>query len=244
MIEKIRFKHLEGLTSGKPDYVGIMVDVLGFNNRRLGRRRVFNWKFKQAFNLVEQMKTIDIKKVEENPDCKIKRPSNVDNISYMAMMEIQTLSLSEGTLIDSMAELITKVCYCEYTDKDYSSESKEYADLKTRVLNSPMLDAIGLYNWITKALEDSNKLWSTRFFEVEVSDPDYDNAGGQIMAQFNVINTIKAICNDFNVDFDKAWQMSYGIVQSNSLAKATANYVQEQMRKIKEAKMRSERGQK
>ena len=100
----------------------------------------------------------------------------------------------------------------------------------------------GLYNWIVRNLTTSAEDWNKRFFSVEVSDQDYETAGGHRMAQFNVITTIKSICEDFNLPFKEAWQLSYNLIQTNSYAKATQNHIQDQMRILKEGKMNAKRG--
>ena len=100
---------------------------------------------------------------------------------------------------------------------------------------------MGLFNWITKSLEESITMWNDRFSSVALDDPDYDQAGGDRMGQFNVVNTIKGICNDFNLPFEKAWLMSYNLVQTNNYSQATASRIQDDLRIYKEAKLKAQR---
>ena len=240
-----KLKHLEELISSDPDYPKIMAEVCGYNNNWIGRKWVFVWKFRQAYALMQKYKNLSPKGVEENPNCNIKRPQNIDNISFMAMMDLQRLSTSNSEDPSFLlAEMIAKACYGENVEGDYDSTSEKYLEFREKVLDEPLLDMLGLFNWIDKDLNRSTEFWTQKFAEVHVEDKDFQMAGGDRLDAFNVINTIKTICNDFNLTYEQAWQMSYSLTQVNSLAKATTAYVQEQMREIKEARMKRQREQK
>ena len=73
---------------------------------------------------------------------------------------------------------------------------------------------------------------------VHVEDKDFEQAGGNRMSQFNVINTIKMLCRDFNCTDSEAWQKSYALSQTNSYEAASRNFTQDQMRMLKEVKMK------
>lgn len=248
MIEKIKFKHLQGIVDGKVDYPAIMTEVCGYNNNWLGRKWVFIWKFKEAHSLIKQIEKIEPKKVKYKEECNIKHPRSVDNISFRAMMEAQALLGNPGdrNITELMAQLIAITCFEANTHKSYKydSDSHRFANFKNRILESSMIEMLGLYNWIIDALDRSRTFWDTKFYDVHVEDRDFELAGGSTMNNFNVILTLKGICQDFNVTIDEAWYQSYAIVQTNNLAKATQNYIQDQMRIIKEARMKAEQRKK
>ena len=91
------------------------------------------------------------------------------------------------------------------------------------------------------SIAESAKMWSERFLSVEVLDADYEQANGSRMAQFSVILSVKAMCKEFNIPFKDAWQLSYNLVQTNSYANATSGKIQDDMRILKEAKMKQSR---
>jgi hypothetical protein len=111
--------------------------------------------------------------------------------------------------------------------------------MESRVNNLPYDQAFGIMNWIKESLHASAIMWEKRFMSVQVEDKDYDTAGGHALNQFNVINTIKNTCTDFNVTYDEAWQMPYSVIQSKSYAKATAAHIQMKMEKLKETRMKA-----
>jgi len=230
---------------GRIDHAEIMRDLLGYTNNWFTRKFLFLRYFKKAFLITRELEDIDPLKVEWSENCKIKRPKSIDFISYRAMMELQmTINniSDEDDVIDLIAKVISISCYGENIEGNYNSNTELFKEFRDGVLSEPALHMFGLYNWIMKSIEESSEVWDKRFFSVEVVDEDYLKAGGSSMNQFNVINTVKSICQDFNLTYDEAWQMSYNLVQTNSYAKATANYIQDQMRILKEIKMKRERG--
>lgn len=239
----LRLRDIENISQQNVDYVTIMKEVLGYNNYWFGRKFVYQSKLMQAHYLVTQSKNVDPTKVELNPDCEIKVPNNIDSITFRAMMELQaTLGNSnEENFTQTIAQIISIVCYQENCDGDYDSNCKSFLKFKERVLNAPIWDMMGIYNWIYKKENESKITWQQRFMSVSVEDQDYQQAGGASMQQFNVINTLKMLCRDFNCTDDRAWQKSYALSQTNSYSLATQNFVQDQMRKIKEVKMKKAR---
>lgn len=240
---KLRLKDLDNVTQQDVNYSVIMKEVLGFNNYWIGRKAVFKKKFMEAYHLVKYMQNVNPKLQEYTEKCGIKKPSSIDNISFKAMMELQATLNNGGdkSIQDVMIEVITIACYSENIEGDYLSDSDEYTRFRKRVSESPMIHMFGLYNWIDESLTRSNTDWEQKFLSVQVEDKDYELAGGHRMSQFNVINTIKCLCQEFNCTYDSAWQMSYALTQVNSYEKASRNYTQDQMRKIKEVKMKRER---
>ncbi len=243
MNKDFKLKHLVELLKPTPDITLIMTDVCGFRNNWIGRKFVFTKKVKEAYKVLEDFKTLEPKKVLENPDCKILRPSNIDHITFMAMLDTQSHLSKGGDGGESymIGELIAKVCFSENYNVDYDTSSKEFIEFREKVLNQPLLDMLGLFNWIDEALEDSTTFWNQRFLEVEVEDIDLDTAGGGSLSSFNVVNSIKQICNDFNLTLKDAWQISYTMSQTNSLAKASERFIQDRVRILKESKMKASR---
>lgn len=239
---KVRLKDLNNITSSKIDYSNIMFEIFGYRKTWLFKRLMFRHKFVKAYRLVSDVKEVDISKIELDRNIDLKVPSHIDNITYMAMMELQAiLSKPYEDIQEHIANVITKVCFSENIDKDYSSSCGEYKDFKKLVLNSSLFEMMGIFNWIVKAVEVSNMDWKKRFLSVSVVDEDYEQANNGAMEQFNVIRTIKNLCKDFNVTYSEAWQLSYAVSQTSSYENATQNNVQQKLIKLKEAKMKKQR---
>ena len=245
LLPEVKLKHLHLMAASTPNYKEIMTEVVGYKNNWFSRKWRFVSQFKVAFMLTQEMRDVDPAKLEwQEKTCPIKKPANVDFITFQAMMELQALlggGATEENMLQVITDSITIVCYSENHEGDYKSDGKEFQDFKNKILNSSFKEMFGLYNWIVKDCERSVEDWNQRFYSVELEDPDYHQAGGERMAQFNVITTIKNVCEDFNLPFNEAWQLSYNLVQTNSYAKATQNHIQDNMRQIKEARMNASR---
>jgi hypothetical protein len=243
MVEKLRLKHLDTILGEQQDHASIMMDVLGYKNRWFNRKRVFVKYMRDCLEIVAQAQQIDPTKIEYSEECDIKKPKSIDSISYRAMLEIQSLTgnSSDKSMGEAITMIIATACYGANHKGDYDSESLLFKSFIHKVKNSPLLEMFGLYNWISDQVKESQDRWDRLFLEVYIEDEDYQLAGGNRMSQFNVINTIKSICQDFNVDYDAAWQMPYAVVQANSLSGATSGYIQTQMSRIKEEKMKRQR---
>ena len=248
MKNRLRLKDLDNISREKlseVDFEIIMKEVLGYRDIRFLKKRRRSKLFTEAYLLVSQARNVDPQNVEWDSGCPISKPTHIDFISFQAMMELQSLLGDEKdrSMGEAMADIIAIACYSVNVEKRYNSESDKFKEFRQYIMDQELFSMIGLYNWISESLLDSNKMWTQRFFEVEIQDPDFENAGGNRMRQFNVISTIKTICNDFNVTYEEAWQMSYSLTQTNSYSKAVQNHIQDLMRQNKEAKMRSQRGQ-
>jgi len=236
-----KLKHLQIIDKPNLDYLALMQELLGFNPKKF-LHKVRLKKYLDLMNLmVEEFKNVDPKEIKENPDCPIKHPKDIGEITFAAMMELNVLVEKDIPAEDMMADFISIVCFSENVKKDFLYREEDYNRFKEEVLNSNVLDMLAIFNWIIDAVVASNKAWETLFFNVEVSDPDWDAAGGQKMSAFNVIQSIKAICKDLNVTYHQAWQIPHAVVQASNLATATASYIQSEMTKIKEQKMKSQR---
>ena len=246
VLPSIKLKHLDVISQETPEYATIMKEELGFKNNWFKRKFHFINNFKTAFLLINEVRGIDPTKLTWTEECPIEKPDSIDFITFQAMMELQALlngAKDVKDITDLIAQSITIACFsANHTKLDYDSECEAFEKFKNKILNYKYVDMMGLYNWIVKSLTESADDWNQRFFSVEVKDVDYELAGGHRMSQFNVIMTIKTICEEFNLPFKEAWQLSYNLVQTNSYAKATQAHIQDQMRILKEGKMNAKRG--
>lgn len=244
ILPKVKLKHLALMSAASPDYKEIMTEVVGYKNNWLTRKWKFVKEFKVAFQITNEMRNVDPSTLTWTESCPINKPANVDFISFQAMMEVQAL-VGKIQSVDDMSEVIAQtiavICFSENHEGDYESDGVKFKAFREKILNESFIEMFGLYNWIMKDLQRSTDDWNERFFSVEIEDKDYSQAGGERMGQFNVITTIKAICEDFNLPFKEAWQLSYNLVQTNSYAKATSHHIQDNMRIIKEARMNAAR---
>lgn len=237
ILGQVRLKHLDLLLQEEPQYDKAMSEVYGYQNNWFTRKWNFMKKFKKAFVMINTLRGMDPQKLPLTDKCPIKYPSNIDFISFQAMIELQAhlnQTVDEKAPSKSIAKTIAITCYQHHYDLDrYDSDSQKFKDFYTWILNQNYLHTFPLFNHIAEALQTSAESWNERFFSVEVTDEDWDLAGGSRMGQFNVITTLKHLCEDFNVSHEDAWQISYNLVQTNSYAKATQNHIQEQMRVLK-----------
>lgn len=239
---ELRLRDLDNISSKEPDYTGIMKE-LGYRNYLFNRHPRFTKYFIESHKIIEEGRQIDPKNIEPSPDCKILRPNNIDDITFKAMMELRAVAGTkvEKGLMGVISEMITIACFKTNHQGNYDSKSNRFKWFRQRVLNAPLVEMFGLYNWIYKSLKESNIMWEKRFMTVKVDDNDYEEAGGQRMGQFNVINTLKKTIRDFNCTKSEAWQTSYSLTQTNSYEEATRNHTQDEMRKIKERNMKRDR---
>ncbi len=244
MIEKIKLKHLDLFTSDTADHAAIMKEVIGLKGNKINKLIKFRKAFKEANELFHKVSEIDISKTEPPKDYDIKLPKNIDDIPFIARMELESITtkMDQGDLTDNIASVVAIACFNSNYKIDFNVDLRVFNSFRKEILNRPLIEIIGLFNWIKKDIKRSNELWEKKFREVDPTDPDYIQAGGQMLSRFNVINTIKAICEEFNVSYHKAWHIPYIVVQTNSLANASEAYVQNKMTKIKERRMKQQRG--
>jgi hypothetical protein len=242
---KIKLKYLDIISADKVDYAYLLSDICGIKKWRRWHILYFMKSYRALYKEVERIRKLDLTEPVDLEDCEIQKPQQIDLITYAAMIELHSLFTSESSIDrpvgDLMADTITMACFSANNKEPYDSESQAWKDFKTRVENCDMMQMIGLYKWISKAVDESTVTWNEAFFDVEVPNPDYDDAGGKRMNQFNVLLTLQNIAKDFNVSYVEAWQVPYGMSQVSSLAQATRGYVQHNMTKIIEARMKRER---
>lgn len=241
---QIRLRHLDYISQPKVDLKTIFKDVLVYNRWKFWRIFAFIKQVRQLSKIIEEYRNIDVKKVEEVENFSIKRPSSIDEIPLIAMLELRGLfdkDVEETPIGELIIHTITIACFNANYNKDFDINSKEFKEFKRTVEDSDLLSSMGLYRWISEAVDESSKEWQRAFFDVEVIDKDFIQAGGNMLEKFNVLATIKNTARDFNVTFDQAQQYSYGLTQANSLEAATRAKIQANMTDISEARMRAQR---
>ena len=238
----IRLRDLETVVSEKVDIPKLMTEAYGFKKKGLLRSVRFTKCFYKVFADVNEVRSIDISKVELKP-CGINVPTNIERIPYASMIHLQMLLKNENTtpLSELVAKVVSTVCFSSNVKQPFDTESIYFNWFTQKVLSQPIVEMFGIYNWICKSVIESDKKWDERFFSVRVDDEDYLLADNGRMAQFNVINTIKKSCQDFNVTEKDAWQLPFIMVQTNNYEGASRAFTQHQMSRLKEAKMKAER---
>jgi len=240
----LQFRHLKHFIDRKSvDHVMIMKEVLNFEAKGLLKFFRFRRAFKEADLLIKQIVRIDPSKLELPKYSNFLIPPSIDYIPFIARMELeaQLTNLGNGDTIDEIATIVATVCYHQTRNRDFDSETNDFRRFKEVILNSSIESVMGVFNWIKTSIKESQKYWEEQFRPVNTVDPDYLQAGGHMMERFNVINSVKMVCSDFNLDYYRAWQIPYLIVQTNALESATKSTIQDRMSKIKEKKMRQER---
>lgn len=243
-LNNFKLRHIDLLTGKHIEYMELLKDITGYKHTWFNK--IFRYKkaFNKMYEFIEHYKRLDATKLVYVKGIPLKKPESIDEITFIAMMELNMLlnnkDNADRPIGELMGEVIAIVCYSKNIKHDFDIDSYSFEKFKKRVLNEPAYQMIGLYNWIDKSLKESSKIWTNLFFQVEVTDKDYAMAGGDSMKVFNVINSIRGICEDFNVTYKDAWQMQYSITQANNLSKQTSAYIQDKMAKIKEARMKAQ----
>ncbi len=241
MKEKFKLKHLNVLTEdeSKQDLSILMIDILDYKNSFFGKTKWFVKNFLKIKKISKNISEIDYETITLNEKSHIIKPNSVNEISYSAMLDLQQI-ISNGSNLgeaEHIARVISIVTHDLNRLSKYSHGSKENKRYQEQLLETSLFDMIGLYNWILKDLKDTSLVWEKLFLSVEVVDKDLEAVGGSVLSQFNVINTIKSICLDFNVTEKEAWNSSYNLVMTNNYSKAYAGFLQDQIRIKKEAEL-------
>lgn len=247
MREKFKLKHLNILTEedeSKRDLATLMVDILDYKNSFFGKTKWFVKNFLKIKGIVSSINGIDYENISLNENSSIKKPNSINDISYLAMLDLQRLinQDSDCDISEHMAKIISIATHDLNRSTKYHEDSSLSNEMFQKVLlEQPMFDMIALYNWILKDLEKTSKDWQKLFMSVEVIDKDLEAVGGSSLSQFNVINTIKSNCEDFNVSEKDAWGVSYNLTMTNNYSKAYVTYLQEQIRIKKESEIEAKR---
>tara|TARA_R110000737_G_scaffold183478_2_gene207045 strand:- start:2622 stop:3374 length:753 start_codon:yes stop_codon:yes gene_type:complete len=247
MIHKFKLKHLNDIAKKNIDYKVLMSELFEYRDNWFNRILHLIKSHRKMLTMITIINSLQLKKIEPDPDCKILLPDSVDNITFIAMMKVQILMTDPGdrTTAEAICELIATVCYSanltNLMDPKFDTDSLDYKKFKLLVWNTSAVQMFGLYNSITKSLDESSKIWQERFLSVQVEDKDYEAAGGNRMNQFNVITTIERLCSAFNYTEEEAWQVSYSLSQTHSYKNSTYGHIQNEMTLIKERKMKQQR---
>jgi hypothetical protein len=235
----MELKFLTLLSTEQVDYKVLLQEKLGRKKLRWYHSFLFLRTLTELTKEVEVLRNLDPEKVKESTNCTITRPESVEMISYGAMIELQTLFQNGGDR--GIGELITEqiaiCCYESHTKKPFDSDTEDFAQFRKLVSEQEIVSMLGLHNWIHEKVEQCIEKWNNLFKEVRVYNQDWDNAGGEQMNKFNVLNTIRKICESFNVTYYQALQMPYGLTQATSLSDATQYAIQDRMRIAIEARM-------
>lgn len=159
MREKFKLKHLNILTQedeSKRDLSILMVDILDYKNSIFGKVNWFVKNFIKIKKIVEEVNEIDYTKIALNEDSNIKRPSSINDISYLAMLDLQRVISQDsyGDISEHIAKVISIATHDENRETSYYNNSKLSNDRFQKILlEQPMFDMIALYNWILKEIE-------------------------------------------------------------------------------------------
>ena len=241
---RLRLRDLTKVAGEVVDTEGVIKEVIGFRKYWFFKETLFRVAASKAMKLIKGIRDTDLSKLSYNEKGNIKKPYHVDNITFKAMMDLQMTignSNEDSDVVKVMSKVIAISCYQENIKDYYDQSDKSFDDFIQTILDEPLEDMVGLYNFICDEARESQLEWKRRFLSVEVPNPELTEAGISRMNQFNVLSTIKTLCSDFNCSYDEAWQMSYALTQTNSYSKATYDHIQDNLRQIKERKMRMNR---
>ncbi len=241
---KVRLRHWDLLMAKELDMKLLMEELDGFAVPRFGKGKAFVSSYARVSNLVESLSTVDVGKLGRSDSCELEPPEHIDGISFMAMMELQSLigDSSSFSFSEYVANYISICCFGKvYSKKKFNRDGKRFKRLVKRVLDMDGFEMVGLYNELSEKVLERSNYWDKAFFQVSHSDGDYIAAGGDRMKAFNVIETLKSLCADFNVSIEEAWQLPYSLSQVNSLSSATKADIERNLSEIKERKFRAQK---
>lgn len=241
MIRKFKLKHYKLLDGDVDNWKTLLHDIFGYKDNFINRfLKLKNASIKLS-ELIKEVEKIEPTKIVLSELCPIKVPENIDDITFIAMMELLAVFDRDDDIIIQMGDVVAISCFSENNSDKFDISNASFKAFREHIEDLPIVDIFGIFNRVVKQLEDSQRTWTGLFNAVNTIDDDYIMAGGDKLNKFNVINTIKAICSDFNISYDEAWQLPYSLTQTNSLAKATSSFVENELSRIKEQKMRNNR---
>jgi len=240
----LRLRDLDTISGDKVISEEIMRDVVGFKKYWFFKKALFRVAASRAMDLIGKARETDISKLGYNEKGRIKKPDHIDHIAFQAMMQLENIisnSNMESNMVDTMTLVIATACYQKNINEHFDSDGEEFSNFRKQILDESMYDMVGLFNHICGEYGDSQLKWKKLFMSVEIPNAEMEEAGAGRMNQFRVLTTIKTMCDEFNCSYDEAWQMSYELTQTNSYAKATYAHIHENLRILKEHKMRAEK---
>lgn len=239
MSNNVKLKHLHLVTEENLDFPRIMKEVYGYQNTFLDRRLMFKFKFKKIWNEIQALRAIDISTWDNLSNVGIKYPQNVDNVAFQARIEVDLVNKNGATIDEIIITTLAALCFESNFNKKYDSDSDDFKLFKLEISNKPLLDAIGLYNFLDKGIKKSNEAWQKQFRMVEVFDKDWDEVNGsQLMQRFGDLNTVKRMIKDFNTDYESALKFPYSLVKFNQLEDSTRSYIQDKLTEIRKRRFK------
>ena len=241
-VNDIKLKHLDQLTCDKIDYKYLMEDIMQFKSTWWNINIMFKTRFQQLYRIIKAIEKIDISTLSATSNCKITFDKDVDKLTYQKRIEIEQLRASDVDISTMICKVIGITCFDKVHSAKFDSGSPLFEKWCNHIQNQPLVEMIGLYNDIIKAIDKSNLLWAKLFSQVAIIDNDYEQANGHtFMARFDLLNIIKKTIDDFNVTYEQAFVMEYRIIRSNALLSASQQYVGQQMADIKQKRMEAKR---
>ena len=244
MKDKMKLKHLDIILDENPKegILILMEDLFDYKNSLMLKRIKFNKYFNKTIEALNEFRKMDLEDLEINKDFHIKSPISINEIPYSAMLDVIQLTekgAEDGEVSKHIAKVVSIATHEMNRETKYSHDSLSNRQYQERLLEAPLLDMISLFNWIIKDIQKVSKEWETLFLSVQVVDKELEAVGGSALSQFNIINTIKEICSDFNKTEKQSWSTSYNLVMTNSYAKSYENYLRNEMRIKREAELKA-----
>ena len=240
-IDEVKLKHLELISSKELDYKTIMTDIFEYKNHWLDRKLLFRIKATKAINTINEILSIDTNDIELLKLSKINYPKDIDLISFQARLEISTtFEKTDLSLHEKISKIIALACF-ETTHKvKFDSSTDLFNKFREAILNQPVINMLALFEYLKHSIKESSKKWDQLFSQMQVKDPDYEEAGGPaILSRFNLLKSQKKLIQDFSIsDYKESFLIPYVLVQWNNLEAASESYIQRRMSEIKERKMR------
>tara|TARA_R110000787_G_scaffold252084_3_gene357587 strand:- start:1357 stop:2106 length:750 start_codon:yes stop_codon:yes gene_type:complete len=241
-INDIKAKHFNLVLEKEVDFSKVMVEVFGYKNTWFNRIFRFRRMFKKMYQPIVDLRKLDISIMEYSKDCTIKLPKKVDSLSFQCRLEMGNISENEGTPEDKIIDMVALGCYSTQHQVKFNSDGKLFKEFRQYVSDQPLIHIMGLYNYIREGLRESDELWNKLFSEMNVIDPDYEEAGGPaVLGRFSLIKTIKKVQADFSKSYEEAFLVQYSLVQMNNLQSASESWLQHRMTQIKERKFKNQR---
>lgn len=241
-INDIKAKHFNLVLEKEVDFSKVMVEVFGYKNTWFNRIFRFRRMFKKMYQPIVDLRKLDISIMEYSKGCTIKLPKKVDSLSFQCRLEMGNISENEGTPEDKIIDMVALGCYSTQHQVKFNSDGKLFKEFRQYVSDQPLIHIMGLYNYIREGLRESDELWNKLFSEMNVIDPDYEEAGGPaVLGRFSLIKTIKKVQADFSKSYEEAFLVQYSLVQMNNLQSASESWLQHRMTQIKERKFKNQR---
>lgn len=242
-IDDIKIKHLELISSKEVDFPFIMKDVFGYKNTWIDKIFLFRYKFKKIYSVLKHMRTINISKLDDVENCSIRYPRDIDSISFQARLEIKMIKGKDNIPItEKIINTVALACFETHFDRSFDSDSKLFIKFKKVISNKPLLEIMSLFNVIDTSISKSDKFWNEMFLKMQITDKHFEQVGGSvIMKQFSLPKLIKKGIKDYNCSYEEVFLKPYSLLQYNSLELAAENWIQDQIRQLKEREFKAAR---